>query len=391
MYATGELERPIETLEKALKKTEEDRKGVEIGKCVVFWFKVDLRTGDNRGLAMAAEKAKQGKVPLVCVYLVSPQDWEAHLMAPVRVDFVLRCLEVLKRDLAELDVPLLVETVAKRREVGARLLGLCKEWGARHVFCNMEYEVDELRREATLVREGLVQGVSVSCVHDSCVVKPGTLKTGAGGQISIYSPWHRKWCAHLNANPDDLDEAERPGKNPAVTRKKFAKLFESEIPEAPKGKTLSEKEKVHFRNMWPPGEHEARDRLEKFVEERVAKYHELRNLPGGNGTSTLSAHLAAGTIAARTCVRVSLAAAPGKKVSDDRKQGHSMWYGEVAWRDFYKHVLCHWPYICMNKPFKPEYSRIEWEYDQEQFKAWTEGRTGFPIVDAAMRQARQSG
>ena len=68
-----------------------------------------------------------------------------------------------------------------------------------------------------------------------------------------------------------------------------------------------------------------------------------------------------------------------------------MWYGEVAWRDFYKHVLCHSPYICMNKPFKPEYSNIEWEYDQEQFKAWTEGKTGFPIVDAAMRQATKSG
>jgi deoxyribodipyrimidine photo-lyase len=241
------------------------------------------------------------------------------------------------------------------------------------------------------VKQGLTKGIAVNCFHDTCVVKPGTLKTGAGGQISVYSPWHRKWCAHLNAHPHELNEAERPDKNPSGTKESLAKLFEIEIPEAPEGKKLDEKEKVHFRNMWPAGEHEARDRLEKFVEERIARYHELRNLPGGNGTSTLSAHLAVGTIAARTCVRVSLAAAPGKKVTDDRKQGHSMWYGEVAWRDFYKHVLCHWPYICMNKPFKAEYSKIEWEYDQEQFKAWTEGRTGFPIVDAAMRQARQSG
>lgn len=390
-YATGEIERPIATLQKALADTEADRGKVTIGDAVVFWFKQDLRTSDNRGLSLASQKAKEAGVPLICVYLVSPQDWEAHLAAPVRVDFMLRCLEVLKADLAELDIPLYVETVAKRRAVGKRLLELSNEWRSKHIFCNIEYEVDELRREAKLATEALDQGIAFEAVHDTCVVKPGVLKTGAGGQISVYSPWHRKWCAHLNAHPEELDEAERPGGNPKGTKQKLAKLFDCEIPAAPEGKTLEEEEKERFRTMWPAGEHEARDRLDKFVQERIAKYHELRNLPGGNGTSTLSAHLAAGTIAARTCVRVSLDAAPGKKVTDDRKQGHSMWYGEVAWRDFYKHVLCNWPYICMNKPFKAEYSNIEWEYDREHFKAWTEGRTGFPIVDAAMRQASKSG
>lgn len=390
-YATGELERPIETLQKALAETAEAREKITGGQAVVFWFKQDLRTTDNRGLDLAAKKAKRLGVPLICVYLVSPQDWEAHLTAPVRVDFMLRCLEVLKADLADLEIPLYVEIVSKRRMVGDTLLRLCQDWGARHVFCNMEYEVDELRREALLVREALGKEVAITALHDTCVVQPGVLKTGAGGQISIYSPWHRKWCAHLNANPHELDEADRPQRNPTGSRKKLAKLFDSNIPEAPEGKRLDEKEKEHFRNMWPAGEHEARDRLDKFVKERVLKYHELRNLPGGNGTSTLSAHLAAGTIAARTCVRVSLLAAPSQTVSDDRKQGHSMWYGEVAWRDFYKHVLCNWPYICMNKPFKAEYSKIEWEYDQNQFQAWTDGKTGFPIVDAAMRQARNSG
>ena len=390
-YATGEIERPIKTLENALSNTKADREKITVGDAVVFWFKQDLRTSDNRGLSLAAKKAQAAQVPLICVYLASPQDWEAHLTAPVRVDFMLRCLEVLKADLAELEIPLYVESVAKRRRVGRRLLELCGEWRAKHVFCNLEYEVDELRREASLTTEALDQGIAFEAVHDTCVVKPGVLKTGAGGQISVYSPWHRKWCAYLNAHPDELDEAERPGANPKGTKRKLVKLFDSDIPEAPEGKRLGKEDRERFRTMWPAGEHEARDRLDKFVQERIAKYHELRNLPGGNGTSTLSAHLAAGTIAARTCVRVSLDAAPGKKVTDDRKQGHSMWYGEVAWRDFYKHVLCHWPYVCMNKPFKPEYSNIEWEYDREHFEAWTEGKTGFPVVDAAMRQVSNSG
>lgn len=393
MYATGELERPIETLHKAINETETERNKIKTGKAVVFWYKNDLRTHDNTGLSVAAKRAQEAGVPLICVYMCSPQDWEAHLTAAVRVDFTLRCLRVLQADLAELDIPLYVETVPKRRNVPGRLLQLAEEWEATHIVCNMEYEVDELRREASLTRDGLTRGIAFETVHDTCVVEPGKLKTGAGGQISVYSPWHRKWCAYLNAHPESLEASDPPARNPTGSRQRLKELFDCPIPAAPNNKRLSKEEQERFEAMWPPGEHEAMDRLQKFVAERIAKYHDLRNLPGGNGTSTLSAHLAAGTLAARTCVRVALKHAPGKKgeVSDSRKQGHSMWYGEVAWRDFYKHVLCHWPYVCMNKPFKAEYSNIEWEYDRSQFQAWTEGKTGFPIVDAAMRQARNSG
>ena len=390
MYAAGELERPIETLAKAIKETQSARDKIPVKDAVVHWYKNDLRTRDNKGLSLAAELAKSKGVPLVCLYICSPQDWEAHITAAVRVDFALRNLEVLKKSLAELDVPLYVETVEKRRNVPGRIVELCEEWGANHVFCNAEYEVDELRREAKLTRECLAKGISFNVVHDTCVVEPGKLTSGKGGQISIYSPWHRKWCAYLNAYPEDLKEYPGPEKNPPSARQKYEKLFSSTIPEAPENKKLSPEEQTRFHSMWPAGELEAQDRLDKFIKQRILKYHETRNLPAGNGTSTLSAHLSAGTIAARTVVREALAAAPRKILTDDRKQGHSMWIGEVAWRDFYKHVLCHWPYICMNKPFKAEYSNIEWEYDDEKFQRWCEGMTGFPLVDAAMRQAKQS-
>jgi deoxyribodipyrimidine photo-lyase len=394
LYATGELERPATTLANALQATASARAEMQPGQAVVFWFKSDLRLHDNRGLASAVAFSKKHQLPLIGLYICSPQDWEAHLTAPIRVDFILRSLAVLKRDLGELDIPLYVEEVAKRREVVGRLLGLCSEWGARHVWCNAEYEVDELRREAGLVKLGVERGVSVEVVHDSCVVNPGEVRTAAGGVPAVYSPWFRKWVAHLNANPGGMEEAESvPGRNPEGTSERFRELFEKEIPNAPARKRLEEGERERLANMWPAGEHEAVDRLRKFVKERIGNYAETRNLPAGNGTSTLSAHLAAGTIAARTCVRMALEASPGKKkeVKDDRSKGHSMWIAEVAWRDFYKHVLVNWPYVCMNKPFKPEYSNIEWEYDGEMFSKWTEGRTGFPIVDAAMRQARQSG
>lgn len=395
-YIKNEIERPIDTLEKAMQDTAAQRDQINANMkksegCVAFWFKNDLRTYDNKGLHYASELARSKEVPLVCVYLISPQDWEAHLTSAVRVDFILRTLEVLKRDLAELDIPLYVETRPKRRALPARLIELCQEWDAKSVWCNMEYEVDELRREAQMSRTLFEKGISFQVKHDTCVVEPGILKAGTGGQISVYTPWYRKWVAFLNAHPKELQEYSRPHRNPSSVRTKYERLFDVEIPQAPEKKQLTDEEKRRFRSMWPAGEHEAMERLEKFVADRIKNYHNVRNLPAGNGTAIISVHLAAGTLAARTAVRLAQEAAPTKSIIDDRKQGHPMWIAEVAWRDFYKHVLVHWPFVCMNKSFKPEYTNIQWEYNMEQFEAWCEGRTGFPIVDAAMRQLNHTG
>jgi len=388
MYATGEIERPITTLTNAIKETRVRRDEVEVGNAVIHWYKTDLRLRDNKSLHLASEKAKTKGVPLICVYLVSPQDFQAHCTGAVRVDFILRNLKLLKDELAGSDIPLYVETIEKRRNLSGRLIELCKEWGAKHVYCNIEYEVDELRREANLTRECLQSGISFNAVHDTCIVDPGEITTNAGGALSVYSPWHRKWCKYINDHPHVLSEYPAASRNPATARENFQRLFEQPIPDAPENKSLTAEEHERFSQLWPVGGDEAMDRLTRFISERVNKYHTTRNLPAGNGTSILSPHLAVGALASRTCVREALEAAPLKKLTDDRQQGHMMWVGEVAWRDFYKHVLCSWPFVCMNKCFKPEYTNIEWEYDQTHFTAWTEGKTGYPIVDAAMRQVK---
>jgi deoxyribodipyrimidine photo-lyase len=395
-YVSNEIERPIETLQKALQDTAAERMRIEERMkkgegCVVFWFKTDLRTYDNKGLHLASQLAKEKDVPLIAVYLISPQDWEAHLTSAVRVDFILRTLEVLKTDLAQLNIPLYIETVPRRKALPGRFVELCQEWQAKKACCNMEYEVDELRREAGLTRDLTAKGISFALEHDTCVVKPGVLKTGAGGQISVYTPWYRRWVSHLNANPGVLHEHPRPEGNHSIVREQYRHLFDSVVPEAPKSKSLTDEERKRFRSMWPAGEHEAMERLQKFVADRIKMYHETRNLPASNGTAVISVHLAAGTLAARTAVRLARESAPTKNIVDERKLGHSMWIGELAWRDFYKHVLVHWPFVCMNKSFKPEYTGIRWEYNEVQFEAWCQGRTGYPIVDAAMRQLNTTG
>lgn len=343
-YNDNEIPRPIEDLISALEDTAQERKNVKAKDAVVHWFRMDLRLADNKALALASEKAKEAGVPLIALFIVNPQDYEAHLRSPVRVDFMLRSLEVVKQDLAALDIPLYVETVEKRKRVPDRILGLMDEWGANHLFANMEYEVDELRRDAAMIRDLSENGKSFETVHDMCVVAPGQLQTGAGKQYSVYTPWYRSWVAHVHENLDLLELFEPPEKNPSSARKDFKKLFDVPIPEAPESKKLTPEEKKRFRSLWPCGEHEAKLRLEKFCEERIGAYHDKRNIPADNGTSSLSVHLAAGTISARTCVRTSRDRNKTKKLNGGN-EGIQTWISEVAWRDFYKHILVHWPYV----------------------------------------------
>jgi deoxyribodipyrimidine photo-lyase len=343
-YNNDIISRPIKVLESALEDTKGERQDIKVKHAVVHWFKCDLRTKDNKSLHLASEKAKEKGVPLIAIYIVSPQDFEAHLTAPVRVDFILRTLQVLKEDLAKLDIPLYMETVEKRKDVPERILALLEEWGANHLFANVEYEVDELRREAKMVRSCLEKGIAMDVVPDTCVVSPGELSSGTGKQYSVYSPWFRAWISYVHSHPTVLDLFDEPTKNPSSSRNTFAKLFESRVPVAPEGKKLTEEEKKRYKSMWPPGEHEAHDRLQKFAKERIGGYRNDRNFPAQATTSSLSVHFASGTISARTAVRTARDYNTTKKL-DGGDQGIQTWISEVAWRDFYKHVLAHWPYV----------------------------------------------
>ncbi|KXL46442.1 MAG: hypothetical protein FE78DRAFT_89434 [Acidomyces sp. 'richmondensis'] len=400
-YIDGTLPLPHSLLIAALADTQAQRDGIAVGDAVVHWFKRDLRTFDNRALARASLKAREAGVPLVCMFLISPQDYQAHLTSPARVDFELRSLAILHADLAEQNIPLYVTTVDRRRDIPAHILRKCAEWRAKHIFCNIEYEVDELRRETSLVSQCLERDIAFTAVHDDVLVPPATLVSGSGKPYSVYSPWYRAWVRHLHAHPHLLDPSPCPTANSPSTKDdpRFHSYFTSPIPPAPSSKRLTTEESLRFASLWPAGEHEARARLGRFIKEKVSEYASMRNFPAENSTSLLSPHLAAGTLAARTAVRAARDANSTTRL-DGGQEGIRGWISEIAWRDFYKHILVQWPYVCMSKPFKPEYASVRWgkdtededgDGDEEAFARWKEGRTGFPFVDAAMRQLRHMG
>jgi deoxyribodipyrimidine photo-lyase len=347
MYNANEIPRPMESLSAALDSTKVARERIRNSgdvEAVLHWFKRDLRVRDNTGLSRASELAKEKGVGVIGVWMMSPQDWEAHLVSPAKCDFELRSVAILQKELAQLNIPLHFEIVEVRKHAPKRLLELANEWGVKTITCNLEYEIDELRREEKLVKLGMENGIDFEPYHDDCVVQPGSLKTGGGKQYAVYSPWYRAWVAHLHEHPHLLNERPMPSVNPPAFRSKFAQLFDAQIPAAPESKKLSDQQRERFAALYPAGEPAALDRLTLFLTEKIGRYTATRNFPSAKSTACVSMHHAAGTLAARTSVRMARDVNSTKKL-DGGIEGIKGWIGEVAWRDFYRHVLVNWPYI----------------------------------------------
>ncbi|KAF4224370.1 hypothetical protein CNMCM8980_001133 [Aspergillus fumigatiaffinis] len=279
---------------------------------------------------------------------------ELTVQCPARVDLILRTLHQLKGDLSELDIPLYMETQGIRRTyLPQRVVDLCQQWGANHLYANLEYVVDELRREARPVKLCVKNGIKLETAHDACVVPPGQVTSRQG-----------------------------PGSNLGDARKYFKGLFDSEVPATPENKKLSEKEKQQLSQLYPAGEYGALRRLEAFLEEKGRDYAEARNMVCGQTTSILSPYFASGWLSARTSIEHARRANKGSLHGDPL-----VWFTGSVRLEFtpFREV----PHMSsMNKCFKPEFTNLEWEYDETKFAALCEGKTGSPVVDAAMRQVK---
>jgi deoxyribodipyrimidine photo-lyase len=140
---------------------------------------------------------------------------------------------------------------------------------------------------------------------------------------------------------------------------------------------------------WPAGEAHAKRRMESFLESRIDEYKERRDFPGVNGTSTISPYLTSGVVSARQVIHAAMGVNQNKH--DAGKNGVVKWIEEVVWREFYKHMLIGFPRLSKHRPLQLETERIRWKTNDEHLRAWKEGRTGYPMVDAAMRQLTRRG
>ena len=344
----------------------------------LMWFRRDLRAQDNAALYHALKACRQ----VWCVFVFDTDSLEGLPRADRRVEFI-------RESLVELDVRLR----ALGREHGTEGVGLivlhgpatqaipalAQRLGAQAVFANHDDEPAALARDAKVFGDLAHAGILLHSHKDHVIFERREVLTQAGHAFGVFTPYKNAWLKALT--PFHLKAY------PVASYAKSLAGVPAEYAVAVPGLPDIGFEPTNLAQLpMPTGASGAHQLFEDFVE-RIDRYDEARNFPAVKGPSYLSVHLRFGTISIRQLASVAY------QMHLQGIAGASTWLSELVWRDFYHQVLANFPHV-VEKAFKPEYDHIKFEHGKhakELFAAWCEGRTGYPLVDAAMHQINQTG
>lgn len=379
---------------------ENQRKRSKIGRLdgntfetTVVWYKNDLRLLDNPALFFGIQNAQENRTNLIALFVYSYEELKIHGYADCKIALLLKSIDSLRADLkSKLNIPLFVIESETALDVPSIVIRFCVESGAKALYYNHQYELDESARDR-LIDSQLRRDYDIPTVafHDQCVIRPGECMTKQGRHFTVFTPYKNAWLSLLESDTDqssflrvyDLDQLQfRNGDFAVKTSLKIMNDFKPLLDRLDIG-TVFENTK------WLDTERDVLEAAQEFIQHRLQQYHIDRDFPSINGTSMLSPYLALGMISAKYLVSECLRANNGRLSSGSK--GISKWIEELCWRDFYRTILVAYPHVCMNKPFKRETELLRWKNDQAIFDRWCHGMTGYPIVDAAMRQLNTIG
>ncbi len=330
--------------------------------CVIWWLRRDLRLHDNPALAAAVATGE----PVVPVYIHAPD--EAGVWAPGAAArwWQHRSLEALEQALANAGSPL----VFRQGGSLAVLRRLIEETGASAIYWNRQYEPAAVARDRDIKRQLNEQGLTVQSFNAALLCEPRDLETGSGGSYRVFTPFWRKLISRLALRaplpaPRQLKAPARPPMSGSLGELRL-------LPEVGWAGGLAA--------SWTPGEVGGLARLEQFRESGLAAYERQRDWPACDGVSALSPWLHHGEIS------------PWQVLAAVRERaGAEAFVRQLGWREFAHHVLFHFPDF-PDKPLNPDFEHFPWRQDHQDLLAcWQRGQTGFPIVDAGMRQLWHSG
>jgi deoxyribodipyrimidine photo-lyase len=332
-----------------------------------MWFRSDLRVYDNPALSNAMSQG-----PTIAVYVITEGQWQQHGISEAKRSLILRQLKCLHVELEKLHVPFLVLASDTFKTLPETLSALAERFSIRHVFYNHEYEVNEQRCAHQVEQLFNRRGISLTASHDACLIPPGTIRNKQGEPYKVFTAFKRAVFEVYSVRARAIFN--RPQAQRLLNIESETRLIE------PSENYLAE--------LWPAGEDEAHDRLNQFIDQSIKQYKNLRDFPAADATSVISPYLAVGVLSTTQCMQAALSLNKGSL--SEGHPGIACWINEIIWREFYRHLLVDYPDVCRYKAFKPETDRLPWKKDEALFAAWKEGRTGFPLVDAAMRQLNET-
>ena len=343
-------------------------------KPVIVWFRQDLRLADQLALS-AAVATGQPIIPLYILDDASPGAWKPGGASRWWLD---KSLASLATSLEKLHSRLILR---QGRSIDI-LTSLAEETGASTIYTQAAYEPWASSLEQHIHTALTQNGIEFKRMAGAVMKRPDSIRTQTGQPFRVYSPFWRAFqasdpVAHPTPAPTQLSS---PGRWPKSDALASWHLHPAK-PDWSAG----------FSGEWTPGETGAMARLETFLDDALPDYSNDRNRPDRRGTSKLSPHLHFGEISPATCWHAAISTAHRISASGGTAdRGLDTFQRELVWREFSTHLLVHWPTL-PEQPFKPEYASFPYVDDAKGLHAWQRGLTGFPIVDAGMRELWHTG
>ena len=311
---------------------------------VIFWFRRDLRLEDNTALIEALESGKQ----VLPLFIFDQQILNELPWNDARVSFIYDELGKIHEELRQLGSSLIVRH-GNPEEVWKELID---EYEIQSIYVNEDYEPYAIQRDEKIKQLADSQGIDFLQFKDQVIFGPNEiLKPSDHKPYTIYTPYKNKWLEKFRQSPTNP--------LPAIKRNHFLKVND-EFPAI---------EKIGFQK--------SAIKVRAYDLSNVGQYQQSRDFPAQDGTSYLSVHLRFGTISVR-------------QVIDQLGESDQVFLSELIWREFFMQILFHFPEV-INENFKAKYDGIVWRNDEDEFEKWKKGETGYPFVDAGMRQLNQTG
>ncbi|OCR00116.1 deoxyribodipyrimidine photolyase [Oscillatoriales cyanobacterium USR001] len=345
----------------------------------LFWHRRDLRISDNIGLAEARKLTHK----IVGVFCLDPNILQRDDLAPARVTYMIGCLQELQRRYLEVGSQLLILQAEPSQGISKLAIAL----DAKAVFWNLDVEPYSIERDRIVSTALQAIGIKVATFWDQLLHTPDEIRTGTGTIYTVYTPFWKNWNSKPKAEPVDT--------LPIISLNKLTGLTAQQQEIAKLAGTIRLPTAKELGFIWnapliiEPGENAAQEKLNYFCDRAIYNYDKQRNFPAINGTSELSAALKFGVISIRTIWQATITTI-AKCESEESRTNIRTWQQELAWREFYQNSMYHFPELA-NGAYREAFKNFPWENNQTLFQAWCLGQTGYPIIDAAMRQLNQTG
>ncbi len=335
----------------------------------IVWLRRDLRIDDNVALATAAEMSRE----IAVAFVVDPELLASRRIGAPIVQVFFEALSGLRKRLRERGSDLVLLQGDPARELPSLALGI----GAGAVFYNEDYDPSAIARDTRVERALRDAGIDARAHLDHVCLSTHDVRSEAGGPYRVFTSYERRWRERYATAPI------RPVDSRGAMKRLVSHEFLGTSRAVPKPEDFSFRSSEKYPRC---SEALAQDMLDAFLESDVDRYAQLRDRPAHDATSHLSVHLRAGTLGIRTCFERAFLAA----CDPSRRDGAEKWISELIWREFFQMILRCFPHVATSS-FIENGDRLPWENDERAFESWREGRTGYPIVDAGMRQLNETG